>query len=348
MALIQAFDFGGGGSPPARRSFASTRKIQDLRILAQEVEAAFQSGSLSPRNSLLISGASQPTASITLRKAIAAASSTPSISLPSAPRPAGAVSGQKLAGFQCRARGGELVLGRCVQLKTVPAPGRAPGAQRIFEETRPPGGTAMGIRAQLISPGFLPSGPTLLGGLIQGGLDIVNTLVASKFGATGVGSPSPTPLAPTLAGGLIPTGGPIGMATVIAAVAAVGGAVVGTVIRVTRAGWARIPSLIKQAAIALGLTLAITDAELIGGGGGTGELSMTQQRKIDRFQQLTGAGVPPGLAARAVGIGKRRRRGISAFELSGFRKVSHLLGHVGMVPRGLRGARPTRGHHHHK
>lgn len=201
----------------------------------------------------------------------------------------------------------------------------------------------MGIRAQLISP----SGPGLLGGLIQGGLDIASTFIRSKFGGVGVDSFSPTPFATTQAGGLIPTGGPIGMAAVIAAVAAVGGAVVGTVIRITRAGWARIPAIIKQAAVALGLTVALTDIELIGGGE-PGELSMAQQRKIDRFQQLTSAGVPPGLAARAVGIGKRRRRGISAFELSGFRKISHLLGHVGMVPRGLRGARPSRGHHHHK
>ncbi len=256
------------------------------------------------------------------------AAAMPQISLaPTAPTPVGAVSGQKLSELQCRARGGELVLGRCVALQ------------------REPGGAVMGVRAQLISPGFLPSGPGLLGGLIQGGLDIVNTLVGAKFGATGVASFSPTPLSTAQLGGLIPTGGPIGMAAVIAAVAAVGGAVVGTVIRVTRAGWARIPALIKSAAIALGLTLALTDADIVGGGGG-GELSMAQQRKIDRFQQLTGAGVPPALAARAVGIGRRRRRGISAFELSGFRKISHLLGHVGMVPRGLRGARPSRGHHH--
>ncbi|MEE8539988.1 MAG: hypothetical protein V3S54_09230 [Woeseiaceae bacterium] len=206
----------------------------------------------------------------------------------------------------------------------------------------------MGLRAQLISPGFLPSGPTLLGGLLQGGIDIVNTLVGAKFGGVGVPSPTPTPFAASNLGGLIPTGGPIGMAAVIAAVAAVGGAVVGTVIRVSRAGWNRIPALIKSAAIALGLTVALTDADVLGTGGGAGELSQAQQRKIDRFQQLTGAGVPPGLAARAVGIGRRRRRGISAFELSGFRKISHLLGHVGMVPRGLRGARPSRGHHHHK
>ena len=202
----------------------------------------------------------------------------------------------------------------------------------------------MGIRASLISP----TGPSLLGGLLQGGFDILNTLVGAKLGGVGVGSPTPTPFTTIQSGGLIPTGGPIGMAAVIAAVAAVGGAVVGTVIRVTRAGWARIPALIKSAAVALGLTVALTDADILGVGGGPGELSMTQQRKIDRFQQLTGAGVPPGLAARAVGIGRRRRRGISAFELSGFRKISHLLGHVGMVPRGLRGARPARGHHHHK
>ncbi len=207
----------------------------------------------------------------------------------------------------------------------------------------------MGIRAQLISPSsFLPTGtPTILGGLIQGGLDIVNQFVASRFGETGVASPSPTPLGTAQLGGLIPTGGPVGMAAISAAIVAAGGAIVGTVIRISRGAWAAIPALIKQAAIAVGLTVAFTDVELIGGGGGGG-LSQAQQRKIARFQQLTGAGVPPGIAARATGIGRRRRRGISAFELSGFRKISHLLGHVGMVPRGLRGARPSRGHHHHK
>ncbi len=286
-------------------------------------------------------------AGISPRKVIAAVNAAPAIALPSTTSPVvGAVSGQKLAALQCRARGGELVLGRCVQLRTVRAPGLAPGAQEIADTARVAGGPTMGIRAQLISPGFLPSGGTLLGGLLQGGIDIVNTLVGAKFGAVGVGSPSPTPFAATNLGGLIPTGGPIGLAAVTAAIAAVGGAVVGTVIRISRGAWARIPALIKSAAVALGLTLAFTDADLIGGG--AGELSTAQQRKIDRFQQLTGAGVPPGLAARAVGIGRRRRRGISAFELSGFRKISHLLGHVGMVPRGLRGARPSRGHHHHK
>ncbi len=279
-------------------------------------------------------------ASLSPRKAVAAGGNIlPGISLPSPPRPVGATSGVKLAQLECRARGGVLILGRCVNTFRAPAPG--PVATQ--------GVKPMGIRAQLITPGFLPAGgpSPLLGGLIQGGFDILNTFVASKFGGTGVAAPSPTPLGTLAMGGLIPTGGPVGIAAVTAAIAAVGGAVVGTAIRISRGAWGRIPSLIKQAAIALGLTLAFTDAELIGGGA-PGELSMTQQRKIDRFQQLTGAGVPPGLAARAVGIGKRRRRGISAFELSGFRKISHLLGHVGMVPRGLRGARPARGHHHHK
>lgn len=207
----------------------------------------------------------------------------------------------------------------------------------------------MGIRASLISPsGFLSGGSTpLLGGLIQGGLDIVNTLIGAKFGGTGVASLSPTPLGTTQMGGLIPTGGPVGMAAISAAIVAAGGTIVGTVIRISRVAWAAIPSLIKQAAIAVGLTVAFTDVGLTGLNGG-GELSQAQQRKIARFQQLTGAGVPPGIAARATGIGRRRRRGISAFELSGFRKISHMLGHVGMVPRGLRGARPSRGHHHHK
>lgn len=282
------------------------------------------------------------------RKAVVASAATTQVSGTTA-QPVGATSSQKLAALQCRARGGELVLGRCVILQRTPSPTTRPAAEMLPArgEGRVAGGPLMGIRAQLISPGFLPSGgPTLLGGLIQGGLDIVNTLVASKLGATGVGSPSPTPLGTTQLGGLIPAGGPVGLATVSGAVIAAGGAVVGTIIRITRAGWAAIPALVKQAAIALGLTVAFTDIELIGGGGGAGELSQAQQRKIARFQQLTGAGVPPGIAARATGIGKRRRRGISAFELSGFRKISHLLGHVGMVPRGLRGARPHRGHHH--
>ena len=226
-----------------------------------------------------------------------------------------------------------------------PVPRMAPAPTPVATQGVKP----MGIRAQLISPStFLSSGSTpLLGGLIQGGLDIVNTFISSKLGATGVASPSPTPLGTAQMGGLIPTGGPVGMAAISAAIVAAGGAIVGTVIRISRVAWAAIPSLIKQAAIAVGLTVAFTDVDLIGGGGG-GQLSLAQQRKIARFQQLTGAGVPPGIAARATGIGRRRRKGISAFELSGFRKISHLLGHVGMVPRGLRGARPARGHHHHK
>jgi len=283
---------------------------------------------------------------ITARKALAAAGAAPVapsaqvLFVPGAtPPPIGGSGSQKLQALQCRAGGGEMVLGRCVTLQKSPAP--TPVAAQ--------GEKPMGIRAQLISPSsFFPTaGPTVLGGLIQGGLDIVNTLVASKFGATGVASPSPTPLGTTQMGGLIPAGGPVGLAAVSGAIVAAGGAIVGTVIRISRVAWAAIPSLIKQAAVALGLTVAFTDIglDLPGGDGG---LSQAQQRKIGRFQQLTGAGVPPGLAARAVGIGRRRRKGISAFELSGFRKISHLLGHVGMVPRGLRGARPSRGHHHHK
>jgi len=286
------------------------------------------------------------TGTLTPRKAVAAAGAAPIapsgqvLFVPGGtPTPIGGSGSQKLEELQCRARGGEMVLGRCVILQKSPAP--TPVSVQ--------GEKPMGIRAQLISPSsFLPTaGPTVLGGLIQGGLDIVNTLVASKFGATGVASPSPTPLGTTQFGGLIPAGGPVGLAAISGAIVAAGGAIVGTVIRISRGAWARIPALVKSAAIALGLTVAFTDADIIGGGGG-GELSLAQQRKIGRFQQLTGAGVPPGLAARAVGIGRRRRRGISAFELSGFRKISHLLGHVGMVPRGLRGARPHRGHHHHK
>lgn len=233
---------------------------------------------------------------------------------------------------QALAAGQTLVMGRPVSL----VPAKAPRLE---------GGRTMGIRAGLIAPGFLPTngGATLLGGLIQGGFDIANTLIASKLGLTGV--PSPSPVAP--GGALIPAGGPVGMAAVSAAIVAAGGAIVGSVIRISSRAWAAIPALVKQAAVALGLTVAFTDIGLDFPGGG-GDLSQAQQRKIARFQQLTGAGVPPGIAARATGIGRRRRRGLSWFELRGFRKISHMLGHVGMVPRGLRGARAHRGHHHHK
>lgn len=205
----------------------------------------------------------------------------------------------------------------------------------------------MGIRAQLISPGFLPTGGSpLLGGLIQGGFDILGSFVQSKFGQPGIPSPAPSPVG---AGVLTPTGGTLGIAVVGPAIIAAGGRIVGTIIQITRAAWAAIPTLIKQAAIALGLTVAFTDISLdVLGGAAPGELSKAQQRKIDKFQAMTSAGVPPGIAARATRIGARRRRGISFFELRGFRKISHLLGHVGMVPRGLRGARARAHHHHHK
>ena len=277
-------------------------------------------------------------ATISPRKAVAAAGATPST--PPTPIPFEGVR---------RGTGGKfspVLAGGLPPPVLAPTPTPAPAPGPVATQGVKP----MGIRAQLISPSsFLASsGTPLLGGLIQGGLDIVNTLISSKFGATGVASPSPTPLGTAQMGGLIPTGGPVGMAAISAAIVAAGGAIVGTVIRISRGAWAAIPSLIKQAAIAVGLTVAFTDVDLALGGGGGGGLSLAQQRKINRFQQLTGASVPPGIAARATGIGRRRRRGISAFELSGFRKISHLLGHVGMVPRGLRGARPTRGHHHHK
>jgi len=274
------------------------------------------------------------------------------------PQTFGEISLKGLADFECESRGGILAF----------QPSPAGGGVRCIV----PGGTNMGLRAELIAgPGFsnmpvfsgsFPTEPTsLLGNLIQGGFGALNQFIASKFGGPGVASPTPVPLASVQAGGLIPSGGPgglvatgapgLGIAVVTGAIVAAGGAIVGTVIRITRAGWAKIPALIKQAAVALGLTVAFTDIGVAGlpgfGGAAVGELSQAQQNKIARFQQMTGAGVPPGIAARATGIGRKRRRGISAFELSGFRKISHLLSHVGMVPRGLRGAR-ARAHHHHK
>ena len=269
----------------------------------------------------------------------------------------------KVGQLSCRASGGEMKMGRCITL------------------AQPRGEKTMGLRAlEIAQPNFLgvhpgelkqffpdqralgaPQSSSILGGLIQGGFGALNTFLAAKFGGVGVGSPSPGPVQVPVGGagflqtaggrngGLIPAGGPIGMAVVSGAIIAAGGRIVGTLIQITRAGWARVPQLIKSAAVFLGLTVAFTDVGVpgFGGGGMAGELSNAQQNKIDRFTQMTGAGVPPGIAARAVGIGKRRRKGISAFELSGFRKISHMLSHVGMVPRGLRGARPRR-HHHHK
>ncbi len=47
-------------------------------------------------------------------------------------------------------------------------------------------------------------------------------------------------------------------------------------------------------------------------------------------------------AGNVIGIRRRRRRGITARELSGFRKITRLLHSVGMTPRGL-----GRRHHHH-
>lgn len=64
------------------------------------------------------------------------------------------------------------------------------------------------------------------------------------------------------------------------------------------------------------------------------------------------AGAAFEVGARVIGVDeagqpifgrRRRRRGITATELRGFKKVTSLLHRVGMTPRGLRG----RVHHHH-
>ncbi len=210
----------------------------------------------------------------------------------------------------------------------------------------------MPIRSDLLAGSFFPtgSGTNLLGTLLQGGLDIASNLLQAKFGGVGVLPPT-VGISQLQQGVLVPTGGTptgLGISVVGPAIIAAGGRIVGSVIQITRAAWASIPSLIKQAAIALGLTVAFTDIEVdVFGGGGAGMLSQAQQRKIAKFQAMTSAGVPPNIAARATSIGRKRRRGISAFELRGFSRISHLLAHVGMVPRGLRGARP-RAHHHHR
>ncbi len=211
----------------------------------------------------------------------------------------------------------------------------------------------MPIRAQLLAGApFLPTGAgaPILGTLLQGGLDIVSNLLAAKFGGAGVTAPGALLGTGFQEGGILQTGGGaggLGISVIGPAIIAAGGRIVGSVIQISRAAWAAIPSLVKQAAIALGLTVAFTDIEVdLFGGGGAGMLSQAQQRKIAKFQAMTSAGVPPNIAARATSIGKKRRRGISAFELRGFSRISHMLSHWGMIPRGLHRARPR--HHHHK
>jgi hypothetical protein len=167
----------------------------------------------------------------------------------------------------------------------------------------------------LTSRGFMPpsgqTSQTLLGTIVGGGLDILGDWLKTKYApqqpiVQPMGFQFPTDVA---AGLPVPTG-----ATSIAAIApmivAAGGRIVGTVIRITRAAWAAIPGWVKTAAAALGLTVAFTDVE---------------------------AALPGEMVVR-----KRRRRGITAAELRGFKRMTCLLGRVGMVPKGLRGARVYR------
>jgi len=69
--------------------------------------------------------------------------------------------------------------------------------------------------------------------------------------------------------------------------------------------------------------------------------------------KVAGAGAAFEIGTRIIGFNddgtpifgkKRRRRGITATELRGFRKITSLLHRVGMTPRGLGRVR----HHHHR
>lgn len=178
----------------------------------------------------------------------------------------------------------------------------------------------------LTSRGFMPTGTggtggTLLGQIVGGGMDILQEWLRSRWGqqqptVQPVGFTFPTDVGQPAGGPLV---GPVGAGTSVAAIApmilAAGGRIVGTVIRITRGAWAAIPGWVKTAAAALGLTVAFTDVE---------------------------AALPgePGY------VRKRRRRGITACELRGFKKVESLLHRVGMVPKGTR--RHVRHHHPHK
>lgn len=106
---------------------------------------------------------------------------------------------------------------------------------------------------------------------------------------------------PQLPGGQVGGAGVMTMAQVIAALAALGIRVVGTVIRTSRGLWARVPDYLKTAALALGLTTLFDDD-------GEGN-----------------------------GMKKRRAKGITGAELRGFNKVGRLMKRWGMRPKVLGG-----------
>jgi hypothetical protein len=73
-------------------------------------------------------------------------------------------------------------------------------------------------------------------------------------------------------------------------------------------------------------------------GAAPGRTRMSRGPRGGRLGRVAGAvgGLLPG--GRARGFRFHRRRGITATELRGFRKVTGLLRRVGMVPKGLRRA----------
>ncbi|MGH2361214.1 MAG: hypothetical protein ACRDGM_11840 [bacterium] len=95
---------------------------------------------------------------------------------------------------------------------------------------------------------------------------------------------------------------PTTLAALAVALAGYGIRLIGTIIRTTRTLWARVPAVLKAAAVALGVSVLFD-------GNGNGE---------------DGAG-------RA----RRRRSGISYAQLKGFHRVTALLRKVGMRPKAL-------------
>jgi len=182
-----------------------------------------------------------------------------------------------------------------------------------------------------------------LGTLLSGGIGILQDLIAARFGGiSGGGGVQDTGFQP-----LVSSASPnlASLAAVSGAIIAAGGRIVGSVISISRAAWAAIPAAVKSAAAAIGLTVAFTDVGLpsIPGFNGSGDgLTNAQQKRLDKFQQLTGAGVPPNIAARAAGIGRRPRRGITYAQIKGFSRISGMLSKWGMVPRKMRGAKKRR------
>lgn len=143
-----------------------------------------------------------------------------------------------------------------------------------------------------------PSSGSTWADVFNTGLGIFGSYLQSRQTQTPQAQPT-MPMLSIGAGSLtMPTATPANAAAIIPALVAAGARIVGSVIRISRAAWALVPAVLKQAALAAGLTLLFTDD-----GDENGE------RK------------------------RRRGRGITAAQLKGFHRVNRIICSLGMTPR---------------